>query len=351
MKKLFIGLGVAILVIITGSLFGYQYVMAEIDGKAAAETFHMTIERGASLKDVLTELKRHGLIDHTFFRYWYMRIKQPDYTFQAGEYRIEKGLSIDQALDKFKRGGVVEEQTVRVTIPEGWNVKQIAKRLAAKKLVDEKRLLTLLADPSFYEMKRKAYPFLPPPPKDVKFLLEGYLFPETYTFPVNLSEEDVIHRMLEETKKVVDDLVVKYPELKQKPGEVFTLASIVEEETSVASERSRVAGVFFNRLDKGMKLQSDATVQYVLGKQHDRVLYKHLEIDDPYNTYRYKGLPPGPIASPGRTSLEATLKPEKHDYLYFVTKKDGSQTHYFAKTLKQHQTNDAKSRKTARQME
>lgn len=342
MKKWLIGIGIFILVIAVGAFAGYQYVMNQVQGSAAQKEFEMAIEPGESLKQVLSKLEDNGLVGNAQWRYLYMRLKQPDYTYQAGEYRIEKGTSLKQALEKFKYGDVADN-TLKVTIPEGWNIKQIASRLAEEKLGKKETYLQLLADPAFYKEMRQKYAFLPPLQDKVKFPFEGYLYPETYQFAYDATEKEIIDDMLSQTQSVIDELANQHPEIKENTHDVFTLASVIEKETTVLEERPRVAGVFVNRLNKDMRLESDATVQYVLGKQKDRILYEDLEVKDPYNTYRNKGLPPGPIAAPGLTSLQAALDPEENDYLYFVTKKDGSRSHYFAETFAEHRENRAKS--------
>lgn len=335
--------GISVLIIVSSGVIAYLYVAKQIQGSEAEEPFELTIERGDSLQHVLSQLEANGMLGNARWRYLYMRLKQPDYTYQAGVYEIEQGMRLEEALTKFKNGDVAEGKMIEVTIPEGLNVKQIANRLDEHGLGDADVYIDLLSDVDYYEEKRETYPFLSPLQDEVKFPFEGYLYPDTYRFEADASAEEIIDTFLSQTANVIETLAAEFPEIGERPHWVFTLASIVEEETAVLEERPRVAGVFINRLHKDMRLESDATVQYVLGKQKDRVLYKDLEIEDPYNTYRNKGLPPGPIASPGLVSLKATLDPEDHDYLYFVTKKDGSRTHYFAKTFAEHKENRVKS--------
>lgn len=343
MKKWLSIIGISVLIIVSSGIGAYLYVSKQIQGSEAEESFELTIERGDSLRQVLSELEASGMLGNARWRYLYMRFKQPDYTYQAGVYEIEQGMGLEEALTKFKNGDVAEGNIVEVTIPEGLNIKQIAYRLDEHGLGEADTYIDLLSDADYYEEKREVYPFLSPLQDEVKFPFEGYLYPDTYRFEPDASAEEVVDTLLSQTANVIETLAAEYPEIEEQLHRVFTLASIVEEETAVLEERPRVAGVFMNRLHEGMRLESDATVQYVLGKQKDRILYEDLEIEDPYNTYRNKGLPPGPIASPGLTSLKATLDPEDHDYLYFVTKKDGSRAHYFAKTFAEHKENRAKS--------
>lgn len=346
LKKWLIAVGICILVMAGTGFGGYLYAMDQIQGGEAQEAFELTIETGEPLKQVLSKLEAHDLLGNAQWRYLYMRFKQPDYTYQAGEYRIEKGESLEEALAKFQNGEVVQAKLVRVTIPEGWNVKQIARRLAENKLGEEETYLNLLDDPDYYKEKRQEFAFLPPLNESVKYPFEGYLFPETYQFSKGATEEEVIERILEHTQQIVEQLASEDPEIIEEPHKVFTLASIIERETVLPEERAKVAGVFANRMKESWRIESCATIQYVLGKQRDRILYEDLEVEDSYNTYLNDGLPPGPIASPGLASLEAALDPMDHDYFFFVTKKDGSQGHYFAKTLEEHKRNNANSRGT-----
>jgi UPF0755 protein len=168
---------------------------------------------------------------------------------------------------------------------------------------------------------------------------EGYLFPDTYNFYFNATVEQVCDKLLKQHNKVWNEIEKKYktgPKLSK--HEIMTLASIIEAETPVVSERPIVAGLYLNRLRIGMKLDADPTVQYAL-KGKKKLSYKDLKVPSPYNTYLHKGLPPGPICSPGRTAIEAVFNPVKSNYLYFVAKGDGSGEHYFTNSYNQHLTN------------
>ncbi|MNI43023.1 putative aminodeoxychorismate lyase [compost metagenome] len=172
------------------------------------------------------------------------------------------------------------------------------------------------------------------------------MFPETYELVKESTPEQVVEAMLEQLEKKLDSAGGWQAKLKERGlslHELLTVASLVEREVVVDSERPVVAGVIYNRLDKGQKLEIDATVQYLLDKQKERLYEKDLKVDSPYNTYRNEGLPPGPISSPGLASIQAALVPEASDYYFYVTKKDGSQGHLFAKTYKEHLANIKKS--------
>jgi UPF0755 protein len=166
--------------------------------------------------------------------------------------------------------------------------------------------------------------------------LEGYLFPDTYEFPKNVTAEQIIDRMLKRFDNVfTDDMKQRAEAINMSTDQIVTLASIIEKEARVPEERPVIAAVYYNRLKKKMLLQADATVQYALGQWKDKVLYEDLKVDSPYNTYKYQGLPIGPISNPGKASLEAAVSPEKVDYLFYVAKSDGSGAHTFTVTYDQ----------------
>jgi len=200
--------------------------------------------------------------------------------------------------------------------------------IAAVNLVSREEFLEAAAKGEF------DYDFLTGVPHGEK-RLEGFLFPDTYQFEADATAEEIINVMLKRFGEVYNE---EYRRRAQELGlstlEVVTMASIVEKEAKLDEERAVIAGVFYNRLKKNWKLESCATVQYLLGEPKAELSYKDLEIDSPYNTYKYYGLPPGPIASPGKASLEAALYPEEVDYLFFRANPDGS--HTFSRTLAEH---------------
>jgi UPF0755 protein len=226
-------------------------------------------------------------------------------------------------LDAMQRGAVL---TVPLTVPEGFTARQIADRVAAFSGVDPARVRELVDDSAFASALGVPGP-----------TLEGYLFPDTYRFAEGLPPEDVLRAMVnryrawwtpERKARLEADALTE--------RELVTLASIVEKEARVAPERPIIAGVYRNRLDRGMLLQADPTVQYALGEPKERLLYRDIDAvaDHPYNTYTQPGLPPGPIASPGAASLEAALEPADVPYLFFVARPDGS--HEFTRTAREH---------------
>jgi len=215
-------------------------------------------------------------------------------------------------------------------------LKQIAKVLAEKGIGSES---------SFWENVRSGeyyYDFLEGLPAD-NHRLEGYLFPDTYIIELDEPLDRVLDRMLSRYAEIWDDLPERTTGLSDR--ETLILATIVQNETRLDEERPLTAGVFLNRIGKGMLLQSDSTVQYYFDEPKFPLLISDTQIDHPYNTYVHKGLPPGPISSPGKASLEAATRPADTEYLYFVTKEDGSGGHFFSKTLDEHNRAVAQSRR------
>jgi UPF0755 protein len=243
-------------------------------------------------------------------------------------------------LQKLAKGEVYKD-TITVTIPEGFTVEQIADRLAGKNLVNKQVFL--------HEADKGTFPYdivkAIPGDTKIKHRLEGYLFPDTYEFKKGTTEHEYIDRMLGRFQEVWDtSWNVKVKQHGLSVHQAVTLASIVEREVRAEGERAKVAGVYLNRLKQQMPLQADATIQYMFGKQKERVTFTDLKKDDPYNTYKVKGLPPGPIANPGKAALEAVVNAESNKFLYYVTKKDGTGEHYFAATYPEHLKNIEKSK-------
>ncbi len=248
---------------------------------------------------------------------------------KAGRYEISPGQSTWSILRKIGRGEVV---TVAVTVPEGYTFSQIEALLVQKGLVEpgglRPALDKLAADGEI--------PFLPADHDRFIETYEGLLFPDTYFFEENAGAATVARTLTRRTVSVFSpELLARAREIGLTPFEVLTLASIIEKEAAVAEERPIISSVYHNRLRLGMKLDACPTVRYVLGKPpNERLLFVDLEVASPYNTYRNAGLPPGPICSPGLASIRAALYPADTDYLYFVSKGDG--TNYFSRTKQEH---------------
>ncbi|WHZ22089.1 MAG: Murein endolytic transglycosylase MltG [Nitrospira sp.] len=244
-----------------------------------------------------------------------------DRKIQPGEYELDAGMAPKEILVKLLAGRVVLHP---VTIPEGYTMAQIAEVLAAENITDVKEFTKLVRDRTFIATLGVEADSL-----------EGYLFPETYSFARGTKAKDVIKTMVDGLYHVWGtDLQEQAARLKLSLHQVLTLASVIEKETGVKDERELIAAVFHNRLRKKIPLQSDPTVIYGLPAFDGNIHKRDLASLSPYNTYRVQGLPPGPIASPGVHSLRAALFPAQASYLYFVSRNDG--THHFSSTLAEH---------------
>lgn len=339
---------VIVLIVILGGAAVYTYNQMQPVSTSSASV-KVEIKSGAGTSKIADLLKQEGLIKNSLMFKVYLKMKSEGAKFQAGVYELSPGMTYDQIIGKLNSGDVVKADMVHFTIPEGYTLKQMADKLSQEGIVNKDRFLKLAKDPEGIKV-----PLLREFPANDKqiYRLEGLLFPETYELKKGSSEADIMTRMLEELQAKLDgipDWKARLEKRKLTLPELMTVASLIEREVVVDTERKKVASVIYNRLEKGMKLEIDATVQYLLGKPKERLLNSDLrKKDSPYNTYLYKGLPPGPIASPSVKSIEAALEPDTTDYLFYVTKKDGSQEHLFAKTYAEHLKNIQKSNSTAK---
>jgi UPF0755 protein len=246
---------------------------------------------------------------------------------RAGEYRFDRPMSARQVADKIARGDVYVRP---ITFPEGLTIKQMAQIYEEKEFGPAQDFVTAAKNAALIAS-------VDPEAKD----LEGYLFPDTYALPRKATAAQLIGRMVAAFQKALTpEMMEKASERGMTIRQFVTLASIVEKETGNGSERPLVAAVYLNRLRIGMPLQCDPTVIYALdrlGRYNGNLTRENMQVDSPYNTYRYPGLPPGPIASPGRASLTAAANPADVSYLYFVSRNDG--THAFSSTLDEHNRN------------
>lgn len=289
----------------------------------------VTIAPGSAAGQILDRLEREGVIADAKLARSYLIYRMGDPPIQAGDYVFKGPLTTAQVLRKLVRGDVV---TRSVTLIEGLTLEETAEQLAREGFGRREVFLDLMRSPQLIAD-------LDPDAPD----LEGYLFPETYSFASATTEKQVVSTLVKTFKdrfeKEVRPLLAQGP-----PGrsvrQVVTLASIVEKEAQVESERPVIAAVYQNRLDRGIGLAADPTVIYALkrvGRWNGNIRREDLRMDSPYNTYRYAGLPPGPIASPGLASLKAAAAPDDVPYIYFVSRNDG--THVFAETLSEHNRN------------
>ncbi|UJF36416.1 endolytic transglycosylase MltG [Paenibacillus hexagrammi] len=342
-------IGLLLILLIGGAVGTGLYITSALKPLPTSEQeVRIVIPQGAGSKQIAGLLESTGIIKNSFMFTYYLKYKKEGSRFQAGEYSMKPGITIDQIIDKLNKGDVVKEEMIRITIPEGYTIQQIAEKLGTQPGWSTEAFLAEVDKPG--EFQSEAVSSLPDNP-EIKHRLEGYLFPETYEFKKGTTEQEFIERSLQELDKKLSSLPSDWKEKLTSRHltmhQMLTIASLIEREVVVDEERALVSGVITNRLNQNMPLQIDATVQYLLDKPKERLLEKDLQIQSPYNTYLHPGLPPGPIASPSLASIKAALYPEDTKYLFYVTKKDGSQGHLFAETYEQHKKNIEASKKMA----
>ena len=290
-------------------------------GSSNGGTVRVTIPAGSSFTTAVDSLSRAGVVSSPRLFNFYASVRRRDRALKAGTYAFERGASWNTVLDALTRGkGLVHT----VTIPEGYALSSIAPLLGRALSVPPESVMAAASDSSLRNRLDVPTP-----------TLEGYLFPDTYTFAEGTSPDEAVHVLVAQFEKEwKPEWTARLQQLAMSRHDVITLASIIEKEARLAQERPVISAVYHNRLKRGMLLQADPTVQYALGRHVDRVLYKDLEVDSRYNTYKHPGLPPGPIASPGAASIEAALYPANVPYLYFVADPDGH--HEFRETYAEH---------------
>jgi UPF0755 protein len=290
------------------------------DGKNR-EVQLLTIAPGMGLGSASRLLHEQGIISHPFKFSLLARIKGHDKSVMAGQYQLSGAMPPQAILDTLVAGKVFLHH---LTVPEGFTLAQIADAVQKAGLCPNAEFLAKSKDPALLaalEVKAAS--------------LEGYLFPDTYFFPGDVSCEKILRTMGDHfSTRFSDEWKKRAANLGYSVHQIVTLASIIEKETGAPGERALIASVFHNRLKKGMRLESDPTVIYGIENFEGNITRRHLSQSTPYNTYKIKGLPPGPIASPGMAAIQAALYPANTPYLYFVSKKDG--THHFSTNIQDH---------------
>lgn len=329
-KRVLLGLMVLLaLLLIPVGMLGWSWLKLQrpYKGYTGSETI-VQIEPGMGASQILALLQDKGVIPDAKLARSYLVYFLDDPKIQAGEYRFRGPLTTPQVLRMLARGEVL---THSVTLVEGLTLEETADQLARAGYGRKQAFLDLMRSPELVAD-------LDPDAHD----LEGYLFPETYSFARDVNERTIVQALVKTFRARFEKDV--RPVLRANPGrsvrQVITLASIVEKEAQVATERPLIAAVYQNRIDRGIGLMADPTVIYALkraGRWNGNIRRDDLRVDSPYNTYRYAGLPPGPICSPGLASLAAAAKPADVPYLYFVSRNNG--THVFAETLQEHNRN------------
>lgn len=319
-----IGTLTAIIIVVFLGVF-FSVIQSDYKKISLEETVTLKVENGMGASAIADMLKENGVIKYPKAFLFYAYKDGYIDRFKAGSITIEPKSGYTDIFDILIQDN---RDLIKVTIPEGYEVRMIIDKFEKAGVIDREKFIKAL-DSSKYD-----YEFLKDRPKR-NDNLEGYLFPDTYFIYPEDTEEDIVRMMLDEfDKRFKSEFYQRAEELDMSIDDIITLASIIERETDNDNERKKVAGVFYNRINKDMKLQSCATVQYILEERKPNLSTADTKIDSPYNTYKYSGLPKGPIACPGIECIEAALYPEDTDALYFVQGSDGK--HIFSKTYEDH---------------
>lgn len=297
----------------------------------------ITIPKESTYLSISNLLKENNLIRSESFYKIYIKIFKPD-NLKAGIYTLNRNMNVKEIVDTLE--GNVKSEEITITIPEGKHIEEVAEIISSKINMSKEDILLYWQNEEVLNSLIDKYWFLTDVIKKegIRYSLEGYFFPDTYSILKESKIEDITYKMLDKMDEVLSKYKEEISNSKFNVHEILTLASIVGHEAILDSDRPMIAGVFINRLDKSMKLQSCATVGYAINEWKLSYNYKDLQTDSPYNTYFYEGLPIGPGNMPGELSIEAVLRPTKHDYYYFlanVNDKDSKKT-YYSKTYSEH---------------
>jgi len=333
---------IALVILIVGGIGGYityNYVTSALKplDPTSEELISVDIPIGSGLDSISATLEKNGVIkDAKIFKY-YAKFNNES-NFQAGKYDLTKAMTLDEIIESLKTGKIYREPLFTLTVPEGLTLEQIGQVVEKKTGRSAEEFFNLVTSDEFVDRMMVKYPNLLTEEikaENVRYALEGYLYPATYPFfEEKPSLEEIAETMIKNTEKTVSSYYDLLQSEEKSVHWLLTFASLLEEEATAQTDRETIASVFYNRLDAQMPLQTDPTVLYALGSHKERVLFEDLEYDNPYNTYQNQGLPPGPIANAGKSSIEAVLNPEATNYFYFLADKTGK--NHFSETYEEH---------------
>ena len=341
MKKLLL----LIIVLSLGFLYFYQGIYFPKDSASQTERSFL-IEKGDGVKEISSNLEREDLIRSGFLFKMYVLLERKEKNLKAGEYLLSPSMTIPQIAEKFILGDVVKEE---VTIIEGWSLRDIGWYFENKGMFQAEELFEVAGFPLIDYLEStdlpkpkdfsKEYDFLKDKPEILG--LEGYLFPDTYQINKGITIEEIVRMMLDNfDRKLNSDLRKEIADQEKTIFEIITIASLLEKEVRTLEDKKIVAGVLWKRLEKGIPLQVDATVAYITGKKTTKISKEETLIDSPYNTYKYKGLPLGPICNPGFESILASVYYKDSEYFYYLSTSGGETI--FSRTLEEHNIAKAK---------
>ncbi|MGG7144940.1 endolytic transglycosylase MltG [Clostridium nigeriense] len=319
MKKLSLKTVPVIIIVVLFISFLISFINVIKKPLKTSDDIVIKVDEGDSFYSIIQSLADEGKLKGIPFIKAYVKVLDKNIEVKQGEYVLQKDLSLDKLIETLTSESSLN--TVNFTVPEGYTIEDIGEKLEAEGICSKEDFILAVKEyelPNYVKVN-----------SEKKYNLEGYLFPDTYLINIGETPKDIITKMIsrfeEMLRKAMDETntTVNNEDIET----VITIASMIEKEARLDSERPLISSVIMNRLNDGMMLQIDATVIYALGEHVDIVLYEHLEVDSPYNTYKNYGLPVGPISNPGLESIKASLKPEDTDYLFYVLQ--DNESHYF----------------------
>ncbi|MGF9963281.1 endolytic transglycosylase MltG [Bacillus rhizoplanae] len=324
------------LLVVCGSAYAYIASALKPLNAESKKEIQVEIPKGSSTSKIGEVLEDKGIVKSGTIFSLYAKMKSEN--LQAGTYLLNPSMNVDEIMGQMSSGNVHRPVAYKVTVKEGAQVVEIADTIAKEFNLNKEDVIRQLNDKAFVQKLQQKYPLLLTNKifdSNIKYPLEGYLYPATYPYyKKQVTLEEIVTPMLDKTNKLIEQNAQKMQARQLDVHQLLTMSSLIEEEATGYTDRKNIASVFYNRLAKGMPLQTDPTVLYALGKHKERVLYEDLKVNSPYNTYVVKGLPVGPISNSSVKSVEAALEPAQTDYYYFLAAPDGQV--YYAKTLEEH---------------
>ena len=329
-----------LLIVIIGGFFTWNYIKSETQPVDTAQTelVSFEIEQGASVKEVSKALEKEGIIRNSKLFNFYLKFKNVS-GFKSGLYHVSKSMTLDEIIAELSGAGKDKDQNAtKVLIREGEQLTEIAKEVEKSTKYSAEDFMAKVQDEDFLRYLVQKFPKLLTQSYNgyqVKYVLEGYLFPATYDMNDSKTLQMLITEMVAKTDEVMSKYYDKILESDYTLQETMALASLIEKEGTKLEDRKKISSVFHNRIKENMKLQTDVSVQYALGEHKESLSLADLEVDSPYNLYLNYGVGPGPYNSPSEDSIVAALEPEKTDYLYFLADIHTKEI-YYAKTYEEH---------------
>lgn len=323
LKKLILLVIVFLILICTVVIISYKSVINK-PLKSEQKTIVVEVKQGEGFYDILNKLEKDDRISNKFFLKLKLSFDETNVNLREGIYEIDTNITLADLINTLQNKSN-DKGLVKLTIPEGYSIDEIASTIEQKEICSKEDFLKAVKNynlPKYVKVN-----------DNKRYNLEGYLYPDTYLLEKGIDPNDIIEIMLKRFEDILNQVKedTKVDIKVEDVEKIINIASIIEKEAKVSQDRELISSVIYNRLDKKMKLQIDACVIYALGYRVEVVLNKHLKIDSPYNVYKYNGLPIGPIGNPGIDCIKAAIVPAKTDYLYYILQKDGS--HYFTKSF------------------